>query len=126
MSQPLFEGPYYTVNKMRTATQPQLIKANKWEVSSKDFVCYKAGGVLTTGARSSSAGAGGLHPTLAKIATQPSFSDGKCFQFERALVGPIGAQNYRHASSLMPNSFNPSDHACVIGIVELGITRKRN
>ena len=139
LEHPAFDGPFYTVNKMRTPIQPQQVKANDWDVSSKDFICFKPGNSLEI--RESEVEAGAVtatatekeqspsklaqkqllvHPMIAKVAAHPTFAD-KCFQFRHALVGPLGAQNYQHSSALMPNAANPSDHALVLGIVPLKI-----
>ena len=39
---PLFDGPFFTVNKMRTLAQPQQIKANEWDLSAKDVIAFRA------------------------------------------------------------------------------------
>jgi hypothetical protein len=140
LEHPTFDGPFFTVNKMRTSNQPQQIKANVWDVSSKDLICFKPSAELEWAEPSQplqDATQGSppkqleleqqqllLHPTIAKVAAQPTFA-GRCFQFRNAIVGPLGAQNYRHSGALMPNNANPSDHALVVGAFPLRLGKKR-
>jgi hypothetical protein len=118
---PQFSGPFFTVNKMRTLSQPQQIKGNVWDVSTKDFVCYRPGRVA----------GGGMSrelrwfdtdtplPILEQLGNLELFKGGKSFKFKNAIAGPTPTDNYMDQSALMPNVENPSDHMMVVSIIPL-------
>jgi hypothetical protein len=116
---PAFTGPFFTVNKMRTLSQPQQIKGNVWDVSTKDFVCFKPGEVTL-------ADVGAQQPSLEKLEKLSLFAGGKSFKFKNAIVGPTPKNDYMDQAALMPNVQNPSDHMMVISILPLKVGEKSN
>ena len=99
---------------MRTLSQPQQIKGNVWDVSTKDFVCFRPGNGLMPGAIPDKS-----HPIVDQLEQLDVFAGGKSFKFKNSIVGPTPRNHYLDNAALMPNTSNPSDHMMVIRVVPL-------
>lgn len=93
---PLNEELFFTVNKERTILQPQQIKANIRDISTKDFIIS----------------IGLPKPMISKVKTL-EIEEENCFLFDNTIILNINDKNCANDSSLMPNVINASDHALI-------------